>query len=411
MHDRLLSKFLSMILALLLIAGGVLFFGPLTLVLTPIAIFLWLEAVVRARRERGQRLLAYLEYAVRLNVPLPAFLRAAAGGEKGGFAARLAHLAQWLEQGSPLADALRVTLPEVSTRHRELVAAAERTGRLGPVLGDLVRQTQPQVRNNPGEGWMSWLYPLLVAYIMGAILLFTFIFVIPKFQEIFADFDTQLPYLTLWLIWLTRGGGMEGNERHWFELFMVLLGIGFVFIWLGSTTVAVEKIVKQPSALQKNWADAWRRLVGRLPIVGAMTRDQQMADVCYTIGSGVEGSLPMPSAIQEAQSLELNPALRHKLEAWEQRVAIGHPVGQAAAEAGLPVVLSEMLGGTQSASNPAQTFSFLHRYYRNRFSRAAELLRGAVVPVTVLLLGAVVGFVVVSLFLPLIGLIERIIQP
>lgn len=411
MNDNLTSKFLSMILALLLIAGGVVFFGPATLILTPVAIFLWLEAVVRTRRERGRRMLAYLEYAVRLNVPLPDFLRAAAGGEKGSFASRLAHLAQWLEQGSPLADALRITIPEVSARHREVIGVAERTGRLGPALNDMVHQTQPTVKNNPGSGWMSWIYPLLISYLMAVVLLGTFVFVVPKFQEIFADFDTELPYQTRMLIWIGTGGSEPGASKDWFTLLAVLLGFTAVFIWLGSTTVAVERIVKLPAGSKRHLGDRWRQFVGALPWVGSMARDQQMADVCYAVGSAVEGALPLPSAIQEAQSLELSPALRLKLASWLDRVTMGQPIGRAAADAGMPDLMAEMLGGSEAASRPGQTLSFLHRYYRNRFSRAAELLRGAVVPVTVLVLGGVVGWVVVALFLPLFALIEKVTQP
>ena len=83
-----------------------------------------------ASRRRGIVVLSYLEQAVRLNLPLPAMLTAAAASEPPGTARLLRHLRNDLESGTSMANALRQTAPVVGRRITGLIESAERLGQL-----------------------------------------------------------------------------------------------------------------------------------------------------------------------------------------------------------------------------------------------------------------------------------------
>ena len=80
---------------------------------------------------------------------------------------------------------------------------------------------------------------------------------------------------------------------------------------------------------------------------------------------------------------------------------------------GSPAPVSGLLVPAQSsrAANPensANVYDFLARYYRARFSRLLILLQAAYEPAAILSLGLLVGFVVYSLFVPLVTLLDSV---
>jgi len=70
-----------------------------------------------------------------------------------------------------------------------------------------------------------------------------------------------------------------------------------------------------------------------------------------------------------------------------------------------------MLGNVRDTAGAVDVFAFLARYYRSRFSRAAELIRAMMGPAITLFFGLIVAIVIISIFLPLISLIQNISAP
>lgn len=368
-------------------------FGLPALMGFPVVTFLWAEAVYNVRRRRGQRVVAYLESAVRLDAPLPEMIRAMAASEKRAVARRLEALASVLTLGEPLSPAIRKHIPEVSPRQVELIGVAERTGRLRQTLTDLVRADTQQQQN--ARRWVEWLYPLVIAYILALMVAGLMVFIAPKFQEIFADFGMDLPTASLVLV--DRGNMAIAGYV------LALLSL----LALGITIWSLTKIASLPRASRSTFRQAVSEFLLSLPFIGAVTRDRQLADVCYAVASSVRAAVPLPSALMEAGTLDLSPTLRTRVVRWAEMTRSGRPTEQAAHDAGLPSLLVGMLTTGQAAAQPAEAFDFLYRYYSGRFSRALELLRGALVPFTVLTMGVAIGWVVLAAFLPLAALISE----
>src|SRR5205085_9624302 len=88
----------------------------------------------------------------------------------------------------------------------------------------------------------------------------------------------------------------------------------------------------------------------------------------------------------------------------------GKSVSDAAREAGLPRLVVGMLATTSArgAADAAGTFEFLARYYDGRFSRAAALLEGAMIPAMVFFFAFFVVSAALGMFIPLIDLLNRV---
>lgn len=394
-------------LILILVAGPAALIAGLTVVILIVA-----RVQGRAYRSAGRRVLVYLEAAARLGAPLPEMMEAAARTEGGKFGTRLWNMSTQIRAGRSVRDALAIATPEVPTRLRELIGAAERTGQLTEGLTDLLERERRADRL--AVPTIEWLYPLGLLVVLLALLAGFLAFVWPRFKEIYADFDVYTSKLNP--INLPHAWGLNLPE---FSMSLLDLGVaGFAFISMLVALLSLAGLLVLSIVIFHRWASrpvpllfaemagVLSALAGRLPFIGRAMRDRQLADACYVVASAVRAAMPLDAALLETQTLRLDPLLRRRLVRWSQRLNAGEPPVQAARRAGMPRLIAGMLATGQAAAQPAEAFDFLHRYYSGRFSRAMELLRGAIIPAAVLALGALVGLIVLAMLSPLFTIID-----
>jgi type IV pilus assembly protein PilC len=200
------------------------------------------------------------------------------------------------------------------------------------------------------------------------------IFVMPKYKTIFADFHTDLPGTTKFLLlisdWFT-------DDYGWLILLLIVITATFLLTtWLSKPN--------------------------------CFTRSRDWADVCRVMADSLEAGLPLDVALRAASELTIAPSVRRRLDRWADDVQQGQSPPDAARAAGMPPLITGMTTTGLAATNMADVFRFLSRYYAGKFSRLAILLQGAAVPATAIAFGAIVAFVALSLFTPMIALINSV---
>ena len=350
-------------------------------------------AIVRVRRQRGVLVLDYLEQAVRLNLPLSAMIRAACQSEQGGRRRRLRDLANALERGMSLGDALDRCVPELSPRTLSIIAAAERIGRLPVALKRLVRASTIHRRTRPPNHMLAMAYGLVVAIVLFLILGAVGIFIVPQYQVIFADFDTTMPGLTVFVF-------DQFTRFSWIVLPFAILAA------LATAGWSVRSMLhghEQPRSSRIALADA---VLWYLPFAGAAQRDRGMADACELIAEAMRAGMPMHAAAEQASELWMNTVLKKRFASLSAALVHGAALRGAAKDARLPPLAAGMLATASASSDALRVFEFLSRYYASNFSRTVEFLRALVLPLIVLCLALLVGTVVLGLFLPEVKLIH-----
>ncbi|HEY7115092.1 MAG TPA: type II secretion system F family protein [Tepidisphaeraceae bacterium] len=386
----------------LLIAA--LWFGvsPVVGVFVGVAAFVVLPAMsgmrMQVRRRRATVILSYLEQAARLNLPLARMLDAAQRSEPPKTARRLRRLRDLLEDGAPLEVALPVAVPEVSGRDVSVLSAAERLGRLPQALARVVGDRRDDADTAPmREPFARW-YPLLMTLAFVFIVSLLMVFVMPKFEEIFRDFGLRFPPATRMLVGISRGA--MGSEFAPIVIALVLwsaLGGAFRGVFGGDGEGGAEP---------RRWA-VIDHIVWWLPLVHGLQRDRGLGDACQTIADALRTGRSLPRAADEATRLRINAVLRGRLGRWREGMEAGERADDAARAAGLPGLFCGMIASGRGG-DPAQTMEFLAAYYGGRFSRSRELLRGAAVPVMVLVFGAVVLFLAAGMYTPIISMIDTL---
>jgi len=385
----------AVIVLLTLAVVGALCFMPLFL----LAVFLLIVVIPSgvwiawsSRRQRGFRLLCYLEQATRLNLPLPQLIGAAAASERGILAVRLGHLRHVLEKGTPISVAMSLATPELSTQTIGSVSFAEQIGRLPQVLRRLVEQHAAAIHSRQSTQRCGGIYPCFVLAVIAVMFSGVMVIIVPKFEKIFADHGVQLPAITRTMIGI--GVWMVGDRPG-----QMLPGVLYVVL-----LVIVVAGLYMMRRLGGRW-DVVRRISWYLPIWNRLVRDRAMADLCYGLEQSAKSGLPMHLAVEHVCWMGVNPVLSGKARKWHEAILDGLDQQQAARRAGMPDLVGGMLATARSDRDTVQVFEFLARYYDSRSHRTVTLILASVEPIVMLLIGAIVGFLVTGIFMPLVELI------
>ncbi|MBM4071973.1 MAG: hypothetical protein FJ271_24060 [Planctomycetes bacterium] len=292
------------------------------------------------------------------------------------FDRKVGNVVMLLRQGAPLYAALEMT-PGVASRETILAAAVgEASGRLPQCL-----QTVPRWRVI--TVWLDamprWIYPLFLLTMMSIIATFLMIFVTPKFEKIFADFQMELPWLTEQLI--------EHCRRYRFVP---------VYLWLGLLVVV--------TALLGSSACCWH-----CPIVRRFYRMDSQGRVLQMLGLLLGAGQTVPDGLRVLTSLgSCRPVVRRRLSQTLHDVEQGAPLPETLQRRELlPGNMLPLVQAAQRAGNLPWALGALGESLNRRLVRLVQRLTMIAFPLLVMAAGLLVGLFVVGYFLPLIEMMTR----
>ncbi len=372
-------------LMLLAALGGAIFstMGWVTGIgLALVIVVIWIMTLDRRMRLEHQALLASIGVAAETGIPLPEVVLAFADEMNSGGARRALWLAQALQQGVPLDQALSYAWIKCSTGTRMAVRVGLSLGALSPALRSQAAASH-ELEDLVRPMFTRWVYLLHMLLVGEFIVTFIMIWIVPVFDTMFSEFGLKLPVMTVLLINLSRWIVDYG----WIPLFLLtmaafvacLAGI-FAFIgWLPRSAPILNRMFRRydGAIVLRSLALAIRRgqtLSGSLRLMADIYPLGTVRTLLSRASTAVEGGQDWCEALRKVRLIDTTDAV----------------VLRAAQGAGnLPWALEEM------AESLLRREVYRWQAWYNILS-----------PLMVLVMGGCVGFVVVSLFLPLIGLIQ-----
>lgn len=284
-----------------------------------------------------------------------------------------------LEAGVPLHEALRL-VPGVAARETVLAAAVgQSTGKLAPSLQQVARWRS----TSPWRDVMPrFMYPILVLLVVFSVVSFHSTFIIPKFERIFADFKNRLPPLTQAFIYLSRTVLNAATIPLLFIFALVP-----VLMWLASGAV--------------RW---------HFPLIGAFYRLHIQSRTLKMLGVLLESGQTTFQALETLISSGYfkSTALR-RLHRVQDDIREGQPLADALYRHGLlPRRMVPLLHSAEKANNLPWVLSESGDHLARRSDSKAYRFSMTLFPVIIMLLGLVIGFVALSVFLPLIQLLDTV---
>ena len=295
-------------------------------------------------------------------------------------------LAETLESGIPLDEALDEQKKRIPPHLRGLVIAGLRSGRLGDTLSRFSSYvaigTELERRL-----WLSLAYPILTVVTALALFFFVCVILVSQFEAIYRDFNIPLPGMTVALIAIARI-----VNTAWAPTLIV---VGTVF---GSWLVA--RLFLTPPFR--------RALAGRLPLVGRVWRATSLAEFCHLLALLLESRLPLPEALrltgEGVQDADVDASCR----SIAGQVESGRSLARAMENATLfPVGFPHLLRWAENQEALPEVLHMAGAMFEAR-GRSCATFVGTVLNVLCVLIVFQMVWFVPALFLPLITLISRL---
>jgi general secretion pathway protein F len=263
------------------------------------------------------------------------------------------------------------------------IRASEKTGGLSEALGRFVSY-QLQLDFVKKKIVSASIYPLVLLGVGGLVMLFLMGYVVPKFSAVYEGTRTTLPWMSQLLL---NFGTILQN--HGLLILLALAG------GLGGVIYALSRPSVREALLLKLW---------HIPAVGERMHVYQLARFYRTLAMLLKGGIPVVTALDMVSGL-LQPALRGQLKLASTSIREGRTISQAmeAYELTTPVAL-RMLRVGERTGNMGEMMERIAAFYDEEMARWVEWFTKMFEPLLMALIGAVIGLIVILMYMPIFDL-------
>ncbi len=314
--------------------------------------------------------------ALEAGVPLLSTFQAVAEQEEDERIVRLlGDVAQRIEAGQVLSDAMAAHPLAFPTVYCALVRAGEQSGSLPGVLYSIAGFLEWRLEI-AGIVKQAMVYPLVVATAGYGMLLFMLSFVIPRLGAVLSKIGTELPAASRMLIATST-----------------FVADNVVFVLLGTLAAAVGAMLVLRTRAAR---DCMASVMATLPVLRHVVGTLSIAQFCRTFGVLLQAGLTMTHALELAAASVSSPRFRSDIEQVRARILGGERLVDVASDVELlpPVALSMVKVGEEAGRLPV-TFERLSRLYDREVKAAVKRALGLMEPIVTVLLGVVVGGIAV----------------
>lgn len=292
-----------------------------------------------------------------------------------------------IEGGSNFAKALEKYPQHFSAIYISLVRAGEASGKIQDVMARLATNMEKQ-REFRSKTRGAMIYPAIILIGMAVVVFIMMTFVVPKLTELYKDFGTELPITTKFLIALS---GLFVN-------FWWLMIIG---IWGGIMLFRAWK--KTPLG-----ARLLDRFMLNLPIWGNLKKKIVLTEFTRTLGILVGAGIPILEALEIVGGAVDSVNFQDDFKKIAKQVEKGFPLGIPISQNPLfPPILGQMITVGEETGKLDETLLKLSSFFEAEAEQGIKALTTAMEPLIMVVLGVGVGFVVISILMPIYNLTSQ----
>lgn len=301
-----------------------------------------------------------------------------------------------VEGGSSLSEAMGKYPKAFDHLYVKMVNAGEIGGVLDVILQRLSEFMEKSEKlKSKIKGAM--VYPIVVVVVAVAILTGIMLLIIPKFEEIFTDFEIELPGLTQGLITTSRwvGGTNPGQEIA-----------GWIYLVFGLPVLIVSFKILRRTPPGKAVLD---HLVLWTPVVGKLVRKTIIARFTRTLGTLISAGVPILEAVtitaQTSNNYVFEKALMNVHDSIREGETFAVPLRES--KTCDPIVVNMIDVGEETGEMDNMLLKIADNY-DEEVDVAVAALVSLLEPIMVVVLGVMVGTIVVAMFLPMIKMLESL---
>jgi type IV pilus assembly protein PilC len=301
-------------------------------------------------------------------------------------------LAENVQGGSTFSESLAQHPKIFNKLYVNMVKAGELGGVLEIVLNRLA-EYQEKAQKLKNKIVSAMVYPVIVMFIAIAILIFLMIFIVPKFKEMFASTESELPTISKIVF---------GTSEFFLRRDFIVPNIVFVFVVFGFGVFFFNLWGRS-----KGGRSLIDTLKLKMPILGDIQRKSAVSRFSRTLGTLVTSGVPILQALNITRDTAGNVVISQAIERVHEAVKEGETIVTPLQASGVfpNMVISMVDVGEETGQLPEMLLKVAD-VYDDEVDNSVTALTSILEPIMIVFLALVVGSVVFALFLPLIKMIE-----
>jgi type IV pilus assembly protein PilC len=290
-----------------------------------------------------------------------------------------------------------LSLSDSMARHPKvfnpLFVAMTQAGEMGGVLEGSLLRVADQLQKDAAlrrQIKSAMVYPTMVIIFAVAVMMALVAFLVPVFVGVFKQFGGELPKLTQVSVFLS-----EMVTGYWWLMFLVTFVVIVTFVrW------------KQSTRGRKQW-DHFRL---RVPMkIGTIVQQVAVARWSRTLASLTSAGVPLLQALEITGRTGGNVAIEEAMEGVTNSVKRGGTIAAPLAQAPIfPSMVTHMVGVGEETGALDSMLDRIAEFYEEQVEASVKALTSILEPIMIIVIGGIVGFIVISMYLPLFEVYNHI---
>ena len=350
------------------------------------------EALERKRKPKLQELATFTQQLANLlqaGMPLTVALNSMTHLESKGIPSEVSkQLKQEVMEGRSLSDAMSKQPVIFSDLYVNMVRAGEQSGALVDVLRRMANHFE-QFAEVQSKVTTAMIYPTLVCCVGVALILFFIYFMLPHFVEMFSGFNVELPLPTRMLI----AFGYFCTHYWWLGL-AILLALVIVFKRFQGTEEGRRRL------------DHWQM---NIPVIGKVVKLNLFGQFARTLSTLLENGVPVLTALKITEQVISNRLLKAAIAKTREAVTDGKTLAQPLAQSKLfPQLMVDLVKIGEETGDVPSALRNVADTYEGELNIALRVMMNLIEPVLIIVMALGVGFLLLSVLLPMFRLISNI---
>jgi type IV pilus assembly protein PilC len=300
----------------------------------------------------------------------------------------LGDIVEDIESGSTLSEAFAKHPKAFDRLYCNMIKAGEAGGALEAILqrlADFKEKSQSLKRRIKS----AMVYPIVVIFVACVIVGFILYFIIPKFEAIFKDFGVPLPAMTKFLI----------GASHFVIKYFYLVFLAPILFW-----IFIKLLYRN-----KTGAYVCDRILLMIPVMGAIVEKSTVARTTRTLGTLVTSGVPILESLNIVRDTAGNAVFERAFTRIYESIREGETIAQPLREARIvDDIVVNMIDVGEETGDLDTMLNKIADNYDEEVEALVESLVSLLEPIMIVVLGGIIGFIVIALFLPLITLITKL---
>jgi len=350
------------------------------------------EQMSQKRKPKLQELATFTTQLANLlqsGMPLTVALNSMTHLESPGIPAEVSRdLKQEVTEGRGLSDAMARQPRIFSELYVNMVKAGESSGSLVQVLRRMAQHFQ-QFAEVQAKFKSAMIYPIMVICVGLLIVAFFMFFMMPRFTDIFNGFNIELPLPTRVLM-----GASHWFLGYWWLLALVIIALVILFKRFQTSAAGARKL------------DEWRM---KAPVFGKVVKLNLFGQFSRTLGTLLQNGVPVLTALKITEQVMSNGLIREAIAKTREAVTDGKTLAQPLAQSKLfPQLMVDLVRIGEETGDVPGALNNLADTYEGELQISLRVMTNLIEPVLIILMAVMVGFLLLSILLPMFNLISHI---